>query len=65
MGRRKGGFAGLINLIFIAPGLGFATKPTFITGDRSMRPMNTRARAATPLAFAGLATLPLALAICG
>ena len=30
-----------------------------------MRSMNTRARAATPLAFAGLVTLPLALAICG
>ena len=65
MGRRKGGFAGLINRIFTEPGLGFATKPTFITVDRSMRPMNTRPRAATPLAFAGLVTLPLALAICG
>ena len=30
-----------------------------------MRPMNTRARAATPLALAGLVTLPLALAACG
>ena len=30
-----------------------------------MRPMNTRARAATPLALAGLITLPLALAACG
>ena len=30
-----------------------------------MRPMNTRARTATPLALAGLATLPLALAACG
>ena len=27
--------------------------------------MNTRARAATPLALAGLVTLPLALAACG
>ena len=30
-----------------------------------MRLMNTRARAATPLALAGLVTLPLALAACG
>ena len=30
-----------------------------------MRPMNTRARTATPLALAGLVTLPLALAACG
>ena len=30
-----------------------------------MRPMNTRVRAATPLALAGLVTLPLALAACG
>ena len=30
-----------------------------------MRPMNTRARAATQLALAGLITLPLALAACG
>ena len=30
-----------------------------------MRPMNTRARAATPLALAGLVTLPLTLAACG
>ena len=30
-----------------------------------MRPMNTRARATTPLALAGLVTLPLALAACG
>ena len=30
-----------------------------------MRPMNTRARGATPLALAGLVTLPLALATCG
>ena len=30
-----------------------------------MRAMNTRARAATPLAFAGLVTLPLALAAWG
>ena len=29
-----------------------------------MRPMNTRARNATPLALAGLVTLPLALAAC-
>ena len=65
MGRRKGSFAGLIHRIFTAPGLGFATEQTFITGDRSMRPMNSRARAATPLAFAGLVTLPLALAAWG
>ena len=30
-----------------------------------MRPMNTSARAANPLALAGLVTLPLALATCG
>ena len=30
-----------------------------------MCPMNTRARAATPLDLAGLVTLPLALAACG
>lgn len=30
-----------------------------------MRPMNTRARTATPLVLAGLVTLPLALAACG
>ena len=65
MGRRKGGFADLINCIFTEPGLGFAIEPTSVTGDRSMRPMNTRARAATPLAFAGLVTLPLALAAWG
>ena len=65
MGRRKGGFAGLINRIFTALGLGFATEPTFIKGDRSMCPMNNRARAATPLALTGLGALPLALAACG
>ena len=30
-----------------------------------MRLMNTRARVATPLALAGLVTLPLTLAACG
>jgi len=30
-----------------------------------MRPMNTRALAATPLTVAGLVILPLALAACG
>ena len=65
MGRRKGGFACLINRIFIALGLSFATEPTFITGDRSMRPMNTRARGVTPLALVGFVTLPLALSAGG
>ena len=65
MGCRKGGFACLINRIFTALGLSFTTEPTFITVDHSMRPMNTRALAATPLTVAGLVILPLALAACG
>ena len=65
MGRRKGGFVGLINRILTAPRLGFATEPTFITGDRSVRPKDTSARTANPLALAGLVTLPLGLAACG
>ena len=65
MGRGKGGFAGLNNRIFTVLGLGFAANTSLITGDRSMRPMNTRAALTAPLALAGIGTLPLALAACG
>ena len=62
MGSRKVGFAVLINRIFTALGLRVATEPTFVTGDRSMRPMNSYAGLVVPLALAGLVTMPLALA---
>ena len=62
MGSRTVGFAVLINCIFTALGLGVATEPTFITGDRSMRLMNSYTGLVAPLALAGLVTMPLALA---
>ena len=65
MGRRKVGFACLINRILTALRLSLVTETTFITGDRSMRPINSRAALTAPLALASLVKLPLTLAACG